>query len=59
MVLAQGIDANIRLIREQFAAEGINIGDNAQLQGFIADLESGAERQREAIFVSNSSLFFF
>ncbi len=56
MVLAQGIDANIRLIREQFAAEGINIGDNAQLQGFIADLESGAERQREAIFVKQQQL---
>ena len=56
MTLANGIDANIRLIREQFAADGISLADNAPLQEFIMDLENGANRQREALFVKQQQL---
>ena len=44
-----GIDANLKIIREMLAEDGISIGDNSQLQGFIKSLEDGALAQREGM----------
>ena len=44
-----GIDANLEIIREMLAEDGISIGDNSQLQGFIKSLEDGAVAQREGL----------
>jgi len=47
--LARGIDANITIIREMFAAEGIQLLENSPLQKFVTDLETGAKTQQEAL----------
>ena len=47
--LAVGIDQNIRIIRDMMKADGIELGDNSPLQGFISDLENGASKQKDAL----------
>jgi len=47
--LHEGINANIQIIRDQFAADGIQLTENSPLQKFIGDLETGAVQQRDAM----------
>ena len=54
--ISAGIDANIRIIRESLAKDGVTLEDNAPLQDFISDLESGSEARREALAVKQQQL---
>jgi len=47
--LSLGIDANLKIIRDLLAKDGIRMGENSPLQKFIGDLETGAENQRQVL----------
>ena len=45
--LANGIDTNIKIVRDMLAQDGINILENSPIQNFIGKLEASAVKVRE------------